>query len=225
MKVCNFGFELKPTSTKFNFTLTTNVIVAALTLETIMASSLASGAELTPESLAMARQRIVLSDTSLRVSNPYGAASPRDWTVCGIKRLMFPPAVLVKYRFGLAIREHATNTLILDNQDKYENPLYLNQNQKDSKILLSQTGHWQPHLYTRSGTFHQYLFGLRPRCDGILEVQPSCQADLGDASIKGYRFRGRVYDVTMSAGGFVVSEQGRETASGKPGEKVICGQK
>ncbi len=151
--------ELTPPSAKLSFTLVINAMVVALMLATIAASSLASGADLTPESLAMARQRIVLSDTSLRAASPYGAASPRDWTVCGVKRLLFPPAVLTDYRFGLAFREHATNTIILDNQDEYEDPLYLNQNRKDSKILLSQTAHWQPNLYTRTGTFHQYLKG------------------------------------------------------------------
>ena len=114
---------------------------------------------LTPASLAMPRQRIVLADTSLRVSSQCGAASPRDWTVCGIKRLLFPPAVLRDYRFGLAFREHASDTLILDNQDEYEDPLFLNQNIGDPNILLSQTAHWQPNLYTRTGTFHRYLAG------------------------------------------------------------------
>ena len=68
-----------------------------------MPGSLRSDDSLTPASLAMPRQRIVLADTSLRVASLYGAASPRDWTVCGIKRLLFPPAVLRDYRFGLAL--------------------------------------------------------------------------------------------------------------------------
>ena len=68
------------------------------------------------------------------------------------------------------------------------------------------------------------VFGLHPRSDGTLEVQPACEADLGDARLSGYRFRGHVYDVNMSARGFLVIKDGREVARGRPGEKVIRGQ-
>ncbi|MFH1733066.1 MAG: hypothetical protein ABIF82_15650, partial [Planctomycetota bacterium] len=63
------------------------------------------------------------------------------------------------------------------------------------------------------------VFGLRPRPDGALEIQPACEADLGDARLGGYRFGGRVYDVAMSARGFVVMEDGREVARGRPGDR------
>ena len=91
-------------------------LATAWTLVMILGTSSGSAADtvLTRESLAMPRQRIVLSDTSLRAFSQRGAASPRDMTVCGVKRLMFPPAVLYDYRFGLAFREHDSDTLILD---------------------------------------------------------------------------------------------------------------
>ena len=124
-------------------------------------ASVAFGADqfLTPGSLAMARPRITLADSCLRLFNKRGSVSPRDWTVCGIKHLRFPPNTIPDYRFGLAFREHTTGTLILDNQDEYEDPLYLNQKEKDPNILLSQDAVWQPNLYTRRGTFHRYLNG------------------------------------------------------------------
>jgi len=137
----------------------------------------ASDDSLTPASLAMPRQRIVLADTSLRVAGPRGAASPRDWTVCGVKRLLFPPTVLRDYRFGLAFREHASDTLILDNQDEYEDPLFLNQRTEDPNILLSQTAHWQPNLYTRTGTFHRYLPGRLVSFGVTSRLSVSAEAD------------------------------------------------
>jgi len=132
---------------------------------------------LTPASLAMPRQGIVLADTSLRVTSRRGAASPRDWTVCGVKRLLFPPAVLRDYRFGLAFREHASDTLILDNQDEYEDPLFLNQRIEDPNILLSQAADWQPNLYTRTGTFHRYLAGRLVSFGVTSRLSVSAEAD------------------------------------------------
>jgi len=131
------------------------MILGAMILGT--SSGSAADTFLTQESLAMPRQRIVLSDTSLRAFSERGTASPRDMTVCGVKRLLFPPGVLYDYRFGLAFREHASGILILDNQDEYEDPLYLNMYPRDPNILLSQGAQWQPNLYTRTGTFHRYL--------------------------------------------------------------------
>ena len=63
--------------------------------------------------------------------NQRGCVSPRDWTVCGVKLVRFPPINLVDYRFGLSFRERTTGTLIVDNQDEYQGPLYLNQREKD----------------------------------------------------------------------------------------------
>jgi hypothetical protein len=132
---------------------------------------------LAPETLSMPRQHIALTDTSVRVLNGRGAASPRDWTVCGIKGLLFPPALLRHYRFGLAFREHATGTLILDNQDEYQDPLYLNQKLSEPSILLSQSGHWQPNLYTRRGTFHKYLGGRLISFGITTRLSVSAEAD------------------------------------------------
>ena len=74
---------------------------------------------LTPASLAKPRAEIALADSSLRLFNQRGCVSPRDWTVCGVKVLRFPPISIVDYRFGLAFREPTTGTLILDNQEGY----------------------------------------------------------------------------------------------------------
>ena len=149
------------------------------TLVMILGTSSGSVADtfLTQESLAMPRQRIVLSDTSLRAFSHRGAASPRDMTVCGVKRLLFPPGVLYDYRFGFAFREHASDTLILDNQDEYEDPLYLNQRLKDPNVLLSQDARWQPNLYTRTGTFHRYLKGRLVSFGVTSRLSVSAEAD------------------------------------------------
>ncbi|MBA7693105.1 hypothetical protein ES703_101681 [subsurface metagenome] len=102
-------------------------------------------------------------------------------------------------------------------QTIYADELALQPHQVDWPLQLSGGGGVQAVVFG--------VFGLHPRCDGTLEVQPSCEGDLGDARLSGYRFRGHVYDVAMSARGFVVIEDGRELAHGRPGEKVICGQK
>ena len=132
---------------------------------------------LTPESLAKPRAEIALADSSLRVFNQRGCVSPRDWTVCGVKLLRFPPICLVDYRFGLAFREQTTGTLILDNQDEYEDPLYLNQKEKDPNILLSQDAVWQPNLYTRTGTYHRYHQGRLISFGVTSELSVSAEAD------------------------------------------------
>lgn len=53
------------------------------------------------------------------------------------------------------------------------------------------------------------VFGLRPRADGSLEVAPSYQAALGNASMTGYQFRGHSYDVAMNRGEFKVYRDGK----------------
>jgi hypothetical protein len=113
----------------------------------------------TAESLAMPRPQISLWDSELRLSNGRGSIAIRDWSVMGLKRLTFPPRLLVEYRFGLAFREQSTGTLILDNEDEYYDSLALNQNPQDTPIIVSQDAVWQPNLYTRTGTFHLYVKG------------------------------------------------------------------
>ncbi len=132
---------------------------------------------LMPESLAKPRAEIALADSSLRVFNQRGCASPRNWTVCGVKLLRFPPICLVDYRFGLAFRERTTGTLILDNQDEYEDPLYLNQKERDPNILLSQEAAWQPNLYPRTGTHHRYHEGRMISFGVTSELSVSAEAD------------------------------------------------
>ena len=141
--------------------------------------TMASGAEnfLTPESLTKLRAEIALADSSLRVFNQRGCVSPRDWTVCGFKLLRFPPIRILDYRFGLAFRERTTGTLILDNQDEYEDPLYLNQKEKDPNILISQEAEWQPNLYTRTGTYHRYHEGRLISFGVTSELSVSAEAD------------------------------------------------
>jgi hypothetical protein len=102
-------------------------------------------------------------------------------------------------------------------QTIYADELALQPHQMDWPLQLSGAGGVSAVVFG--------VFGLHPSADGTLEVQPACEADLGDARLNGYHFRGHVYDVTTSARGFVVIEDGRELAHGKPGEKIICGRK
>jgi len=152
-----------------------SLLITAVCWET--ARAWATDGFLTPESLAKPRAEIALADSSLRVFNQRGCVSPRDWTVCGFKLLRFPPICILDYRFGLAFRERTTGTLILDNQDEYEDPLYLNQKEKDPNILLSQEAAWQPNLYTRTGTYHRYHEGRLISFGVTSELSVSAEAD------------------------------------------------
>ncbi|MGO8747413.1 MAG: hypothetical protein ACLQNE_15625 [Thermoguttaceae bacterium] len=51
-------------------------------------------------------------------------------------------------------------------------------------------------------------FGLRPHADGHLEIAPAYHQSLGEAWLKGYRFRGHVYDVHLTSRGFEVFRDG-----------------
>lgn len=53
------------------------------------------------------------------------------------------------------------------------------------------------------------VFGLRPRVEGRLEVKPAWNQSLGDAWLKGYRFRGHLYDVHLTESGFEVFQDGK----------------
>jgi hypothetical protein len=53
------------------------------------------------------------------------------------------------------------------------------------------------------------VFGLRPRVEGRLEVKPAWNQSLGDAWLKGYRFRGHLYDVHLMELGFEVFRDGK----------------
>ena len=141
------------------------------------AMALGADSYLTPESLAKPRAEIALVDSSLRVFNQRGCVSARDWTVCGVKLVRFPPINLLDYRFGLSFRERTTGTLIVDNQDEYRDPLYLNQRDKDPNLLISQDATWQPNLYTRTGTYHRYHQGRLISFGVTSKLSVSAEAD------------------------------------------------
>jgi hypothetical protein len=126
--------------------------------------------ELTPESLGMPRTSIVLSDRMLRLFNGRGAVHVRDKTVTGLQTLSFPPIDIRDYRFQLAFREETSHVLIQDVvADVYEqriqtgkgpHPLGLNfQTPGAPFVMLVQEAHWQPNLYSRTGTFHKQFGG------------------------------------------------------------------
>ena len=48
------------------------------------------------------------------------------------------------------------------------------------------------------------VFGLCPHADGHLDVMPAYHQSLGEAWLKGYRFRGHAYDVHLTSCGFEV---------------------
>jgi hypothetical protein len=135
-----------------------------------MPPSKESHAELTPESLGMPRTSIVLSDRMLRLFNGRGAVHVRDKTVTGLQTLTFPPIDIRDYRFQLAFREETSHILIQDVvADVYEqfiqtgkgpHPLGLNfQTPGGPFVMLVQEAHWQPNLYSRTGTFHKQFDG------------------------------------------------------------------
>ena len=53
------------------------------------------------------------------------------------------------------------------------------------------------------------VFGLRPGMDGSLEILPAFHAELGEARMEGYRFRGHSYDVEMTPGSYRVYRDGK----------------
>lgn len=65
------------------------------------------------------------------------------------------------------------------------------------------------------------VFGLRLQGDGTLEVAPARNPELGTARLAGYRFGGRVYDVTLAADHFEVARQGEPPRRGEYGAAVV----
>ncbi len=138
--------------------------------------------KLTPETLRMARTRIALSDTTLRLFNGRGAISVRDKTVTGLQNVQFPPVQLHHYQFRLAFFEHSLGGFIqdiaadihayMDRADQGVHPLGLNSytnyvptrmgydpdvEASSPMVLLLQKAEWQPNRYYRAGTFHKFL--------------------------------------------------------------------
>ena len=66
---------------------------------------------------------------------------------------------------------------IIDNQDEYEDPLYLNQHDKNPILLISQDAKWQPSLYTCTGTYHQYYQGRLISFGVTSKLSVSAEAD------------------------------------------------
>ena len=64
------------------------------------------------------------------------------------------------------------------------------------------------------------IFGLRPEVDGTLEISPSYHAELGEARMTSYRFRGHSYDVTLGPWGFAVYRDGQLVAKQPFGQAV-----
>ena len=69
------------------------------------------------------------------------------------------------------------------------------------------------------------VFGLMPQDDGGLVVRPHYQALLGTADLRGYRFRGHRYDLSMDAKTFLVRRDGVLLAKERHGKSItITGQ-
>ena len=56
------------------------------------------------------------------------------------------------------------------------------------------------------------VFGLRPAMDGSLEILPAYHAEMGDARMAGYHFRGHTYDVEMTPADYCVYRDGKLAA-------------
>lgn len=56
------------------------------------------------------------------------------------------------------------------------------------------------------------IFGLRPGCDGSLQVSPNYNSTLGKAKLRGYRFRDHRYDVLLTPTKFQVWRDGQMVA-------------
>jgi hypothetical protein len=56
------------------------------------------------------------------------------------------------------------------------------------------------------------VFGLRPALDGSLAILPAYHAELGEAKMAGYLFRGHLYDVAMTSAGYCVYRDGKLAA-------------
>jgi len=126
-------------------------------------------ADLTPERLGMDRAQIVFSGRRLRLFNGRGTVSVRDWNVTGLQVLEFPPIYVHDYHFQLALHDEKNQVLVQDlTADAHEKlaatgqgmtPLGFNFFPESPYVMLLQQAHWQPNLYTRTGTFHKFING------------------------------------------------------------------
>jgi hypothetical protein len=64
------------------------------------------------------------------------------------------------------------------------------------------------------------VFGLRPAVDGSLEISPAYHAELGEARMTGYHFRGHTYDVEMQPLEYSVYRDGKLAATKAYGTPV-----
>jgi hypothetical protein len=64
------------------------------------------------------------------------------------------------------------------------------------------------------------VFGFLPQNDGGLVVRPHYQASLGAANLKGFRFRGHRYDLSMNAKTFEVHRDGVLVARKRHGAAI-----
>ena len=62
------------------------------------------------------------------------------------------------------------------------------------------------------------IFGLRPGMDGSLTVLPNWNSDLGEATLKDFRFRGHSIDVQMNGSGYEVFVDGKRVAKNPHGK-------
>lgn len=124
---------------------------------------------LTPEMLAMSREKMVSKDDQVLLFNGRGMASPRQYSATGITAPKFYPIDLPDYDFYINFREVQTGTEIRDDvpifweewttHKRGMDPLGCNFRPYAPMVMVTQDEVWQPNMYTRTGTFHKEIDG------------------------------------------------------------------
>jgi len=69
------------------------------------------------------------------------------------------------------------------------------------------------------------IFGMEPNIDGMLKITPNYHTDLGNAVMKGYKFRGHVYDIEINEKYFTVFCDKKPIAKKQIGETITLNLK
>jgi len=64
------------------------------------------------------------------------------------------------------------------------------------------------------------IFGLRPAMDGSLQISPAYHAEMGEAKMAGFHFRGHTYDVAMTPAEYCVYRDGKLAARSAYGSAI-----
>ncbi len=169
----------------------------------------------------MRRELMNFIDPQVILFNGRGFVHVKEDSMTGFGWPVFPPVDLRSYDFHLNILDNASGTIIRDDV-----PAMWKQWKETgtgTDRAFQDLSSMPTELSAGAGLEAVWfgVFGLQPQMDGSLLVSPAWNSELGNASLKNFRFRNHSYDITLTPTRFEVHRDGQPVGNGLHGTSLI----